>query len=168
MLKRLPTSEGWLTPAHPFEQNVCVCPFVHIALSSTSCTMRYQKATRPGCDFYTKFSYDSSRCNSLEQASTVTETSGLVNILRYRYFSFTLSTDKVEPHTTISITVSSATEFDHCLPGPTSCQLEYYGPCPTGYAVASRRVSVDIFTEESASPPSIVEMSITQDYCCKQ
>ncbi|KAF2691403.1 hypothetical protein K458DRAFT_381262 [Lentithecium fluviatile CBS 122367] len=99
-----------------------------------------------GCSFYPNFTWDSSFCWSAGPPTEYAE-----NVTFYtRYFNIsTIGTFNSEPVTGFEEPTTS--DFDRCLPGPTTCDLTYTGgSCPQSYSAVYQEA----------------EAGVTTEYCC--
>ncbi|KAF2870807.1 hypothetical protein BDV95DRAFT_619756 [Massariosphaeria phaeospora] len=120
------------------------------------------------CTIHSDFSYDSSFCNSLGSAQTSGE-SAYSRYTRFLSFDTITSTSSNSKYGVFIDSVTSRasvtpTEFDRCLPGPTSgCSqggdFGWLGPhCPQGYfAITATTVTGDLSSET---------LRMITEHCC--
>ncbi|KAF2728154.1 hypothetical protein EJ04DRAFT_556950 [Polyplosphaeria fusca] len=115
-----------------------------LLLAESQALMALQK-----CTFYPNFYsyYETSYCNGLG-TSTISVSSGTTSV----YYSRYLNLNEFMTSATAYLT-GTTSDYDQCLPGPTSCGLYYFdSPCPSSYTRLSREMS----------------STTTIDYCCQE
>lgn len=140
------------------------CIFIHHELSPPTLELHVSETMSlptlaDNCTFYPSHTIDTSLCWQLgtptrtEIPSPSSNAATVQNSLYYaRYFSLTsYSRSGQQLPSDTRLVTETATDFDRCLPGPTSCTLVYTdAPCPTDYVQLSRAV----------------QGTMTWDFCC--